>query len=270
MNKKSKLILSIIAFAILSIIIINKTNHFASSESINRTVQINFPVYDQRTEYNSDIFDKSFALLMNLPSNWSVKTPEETDIAYPLVGVWNRMGIYDESGTLVGAIGYNIYDTTQTEPMAIYNQIALGNHYQFAVGGKEYFDVVTSDTLVTSTMPVYTSANMAQQLGLGNKEIITHGILCRNSKLGIYVAIEIDKDAMDDSALNNFAHSVFIGEPVVENQFASSYDRYNFTLDGNKERIETIRQMYADGKTESEIIEFTKKNLFQVEYVRKI
>ncbi len=228
-----------------------------ADESTNRTFQINFPVYDQRTEYNSDIFDKGFALLMNLPSDWSVAIPEETDIAYPLVGAWNRMGIYDENGTLVGAIGYNIYDTTQTEPMAIYNQIALGNHYQFAVGGEEYHNTVTSDTFVTSTMPVYTSANMAQQLGLGNEEIVNHGVLCRNSELGIYVAVEFDKDAMDDSALNNFAHSVFIGEPVVENPFNLSYIPAN----GNTERIKTVKQMYVDGKSESEIVVFIKEEL---------
>ncbi len=35
----------------------------------------------------------------------------------------------------------------------------------------------------------------------------------------------------------------------------------NIPNDGNQEHIETIRKMYVDGKSESEIIEFTKKEL---------
>ena len=205
----------------------------------NRTFQLNFPVYDQRTEYNTEVFDKSFALMMQLPKDWSVEIPSETDVKYPIVGAWNRMGIYNENHELVGAVGYNIYDTTQTEPMAIYNQVALGNNYQFAVRAEDYTDVVTGDICVTSTMSVYTSANMAQQLGMGNEEIINHGVLCRNSDLGVYAAIEIDKDAMDDAALNNFAHSVFIAEPVVENSFASSYITAAAMLSMHYRNIET-------------------------------
>ena len=208
------------------------------SENIgNRTHQINFPVYDQRTEYNSEIFDADFALLMQLPADWSVEIPSEEDIKYPLVGVWNRMGIYDETNNLVGAIGYNIYDTAQTEPMAIYNQIALGNHYQFAVHGDDYSDVSTGDVFVTSTTSVYTSAVMASQLGLDSKEVINHGVLCRNSNLGVYVAIEIDNDAMNEAELNNFAHSVFIGDAVTsdnspaDTQNSTSYNYYNLTVE---------------------------------------
>ncbi|MBP1552070.1 MAG: hypothetical protein J6C04_07315 [Oscillospiraceae bacterium] len=216
------------------------------------TTQINFPVYDQRNGHNTEIFDASFTLLMNLPDGWQVKIPEDYDVAYPLAGVWNRMGIYDETDKLVGAIGYNIYDTTQTEPMAIFNQIALGNHYQFAVGSEKYHDTVTIDyagtehSRIVSTTDVYTSAVMAQQLGMGNNEVVSHGVLCRDSSLGVYVAIEIDKTAMDDAALNNFAHSVFIGEPVVVNPFSSSYmapggyDRFNFTLDGSSTDISLV------------------------------
>ncbi len=237
----------IILFVSLGMLADSKVRYLPQADgNTNITFQINFPVYDQRTEYNTEIFDKSFALMMQLPKDWSVEIPSETDVKYPLVGAWNRMGIYNENHELVGAVGYNIYDTTQTEAMAIYNQVALGNNYQFAVRAEDYTDVVTGDNRVTSTMSVYTSANMAQQLGMGDEEIINHGVLCRNSGLGVYAAIEIDKDAMDDAALNNFAHSVFIAEPVVENPFASSYitpagyDRFNFTLNGYSTSVSFI------------------------------
>ena len=218
-------VMTIIGIAVIAVGMLADSGvvYVPDAENIgNRTHQINFPVYDQRTEYNSEIFDANFALLMHLPADWSVKIPSEEDIKYPLIGAWNRMGIYDETNDLVGAIGYNIFDTAQTEPMAIYNQIALGNHYQFAVHSEDYFDVATGDVFVTSSTNVYTSAVMAQQLGLDNKEVINHGVLCRNSKLGVYVAIEIDKNAMDEAELNNFAHSIYIAEPVVDNPFKSS------------------------------------------------
>lgn len=235
-----------------------------NTESIgNKTHQINFPVYDQRNEYNTEIFNTSFALLMHLPDGWSVKIPEDYDIAYPLVGTWNRMGIYDETNKFVGAIGYNIYDTVQTEPMAIYNQIALGNHYQFDVHSEDYFDVATADSFVTSTTSVYTSAVMASQLGIGNNEVINHGVLCRNSKSGVYVAIEIDKNAMDEAELNNFAHSIYIAEPVIDNPYktaATKSEISNFATDNDViDILWSVAQKYGYSAAQ---IETLYNNLF--------
>ena len=229
----------------------------------NSTHQINFPVYDQRNEYNTEIFNTSFALLMHLPDGWSVKIPEDYDIAYPLVGTWNRMGIYDETNKLVGAIGYNIYDTVQTEPMAIYNQIALGNHYQFDVHSEDYFDVATADSFITSTTSVYTSAVMASQLGIGNNEVINHGVLSRNSKSGVYVAIEIDKNAMDEAELNNFAHSIYIAEPVIDNPYktaATKSEISNFATDNDViDILWSVAQKYGYSAAQ---IETLYNNLF--------
>lgn len=194
------------------------------NKGINQTFRLNFPVYDQRTEYNTEIFDKSFSMTMRLFDDWSIKIPSEDDVKYPLVGAWNRMGIYDGSGELVGAVGYNIYDSTQTEPMAIYNQVALGNNYQFAVNRPGCTDVVTEGNCVTSVLSVYTSANLSRQIGLGNTEIENYGILCRNGELGVYVAIEIDRNAAGENSINELARSIIIGEPVADNPFASSAD----------------------------------------------
>lgn len=235
-----------------------------NTESIgNKTHQINFPVYDQRNEYNTEIFNTSFALLMHLPDGWSVKIPEDYDIAYPLVGTWNRMGIYDETNKLVGAIGYNICDASQTEPMAIYNQIALGNHYQFDVHSEDYFDVATADSFVTSTTSVYTSAAMASQLGIGNNEVINHGVLSRNSNLGVYVAIEIDKYAMDEAELNNFAHSIYIAEPVIDNPYktaATKSEISNFATDNDViDILWSVAQKYGYSAAQ---IETLYNNLF--------
>ena len=65
---------------------------------------------------------------------------------------------------------------------------------------------------------------MSRQIGLGNTEIENYGILCRNGELGVYVAIEIDKNAAGENSINELARSIIIGEPVADNPFASLAD----------------------------------------------
>ena len=233
-------VMTIIGIAVIAVGMLADSGvaYVPDAESIgNKVHQINFPVYDQRTEYNSEIFDRKFSLVMQLPAGWSVEIPAKEDTKYPLIGVWNRMGIYNENNELVGAVGYNIFDQNQSEPMAIYNQVALGNGYQFAVGGKDYTSVVASDNYKVSTVPVYYSSAIAQQTGFDGEEVVNHGILCHNSEKGIYVAVELDRNAVSEEDVNNIAHSVFIGDDVVSDSLPAgvkndaTYSYYNFTIE---------------------------------------
>ena len=70
---------------------------------------------------------------------------------------WSRMGIFDENGTCVGAIGHNAVEWEEDSdpvPMEVYNQIALGNNDQFNV--RDSYEVISrSDTSEVFINPIF-------------------------------------------------------------------------------------------------------------------
>lgn len=169
----------------------NPDNEDNASESGMTQFLLDFPSgAEEINEYNKEIFEiNGFSLSLSLPSGWSV-TDEASD-KFPLTGAWSARYIYDENGSCIGAAGYNVIpELSEAEkeiPAAVYNQIALGNGYQFAV--RDRYDIVQSgDTYETALTDVYYSDNVNN----GGGEKINKGILSLDRQAGVYVAIDLD------------------------------------------------------------------------------
>lgn len=123
--------------------------------------QMVFPESDaEKTDMNKDIFEITpFNIQVALPDGWFAGEFDSQVETYLYSGVWSRVAIYDKEENCVGAVGYNIFEwdeETEGELMAVYNQIALGNDYQFDVKGS-YTVVRKLDAGETATTDVYYS-----------------------------------------------------------------------------------------------------------------
>lgn len=170
-----------------------------TAESGSVSVSVEFPSgAEEITEYNKEILDiNKFTASFSLPAGWSVS--DEPDEDFPLIGAWSVRGVYDgtyaEADNCIGAVGYNVIPELSEEekniPAAVYNQIALGNDYQFAV--RERYDIVRSgDGWETALTDVYRS----EALG-GESERLNKGILMLDRRAGVYVAVELDASVSD-------------------------------------------------------------------------
>ena len=194
----------------------------ASSEEAAGNLQtVVFPAYtDEKTQYNASIFEiPPFTLSVELPEGWTIHQKGEGDTAYGIAGAWSGMGIYDADQQYVGAVAYNTYEEyegAEDTPQAIYNQIALANHYSFnaqpadTTPGGAYVPVKETSSGVTATTEVYLSAIFNQQAGYGDTETYNKGILSYNKERLVYVAFEFASDALTDEQLTQIAQSVEI------------------------------------------------------------
>jgi len=172
--------------------------------------QMVFPASDaEKTIYNKDIFEITpFNLQVALPDGWSTGEFDPQTAGYLYCGVWSRIAVYDEEENCVGAVGYNIFDPdeeAEDQLMAIYNQIALGNDYQFDVKNS-YAVVHETDAGETGTVDVYYSPVLAAP-DSENTAKINHGILAYNGNASVYVAFEMDGSVSEDT-IANIASSV--------------------------------------------------------------
>ena len=170
-----------------------------------------FPVSDNaKTEHNAFVYDiESFALSVQLPENWSFweRSPEVVYLHLIMDAVWSVLDIFDENNELVGAVGYNVYEEyedAEDDPRAIYNQIALGNHYHFDVRDS-YTAIKETETGTTAMADVYYSA----QFNAG-EEKYDKGILSYNRDLLVYIAMEFESGWITDEQLRSIAESVCI------------------------------------------------------------
>ncbi len=157
-----------------------------------------------------------FETVIALPHGWTIDEKGEGDTKFPIAGAWSSMGIYTDDGTYAGAIAYNIYEEyegAEDVPQAIYNQIALGNGYQFDAYNKNVYSPVTeTESGVTAVTKVYISKYMSAQCGYGDgsTETTTQGILSYNKDLHVYIACELDPELISDEMLTEIAKSVKI------------------------------------------------------------
>lgn len=161
---------------------------------------------DEKTEYNQEALTiDAFTLEIALPDGWSVS--DQANDAYGLMNCFSKNYIYDKSGECVGAVGYNVVPSDLDEdsliPIAIYNQIALGNDYCFDV--KENYDVISSsDKVETALTDVYYSPVITGS----SEEKKNKGIVSYDLTHGVYVAIELEDDALSDDAYSYIANSL--------------------------------------------------------------
>ena len=169
--------------------------------------KIEFPSgNDEETEYNREVLSiDTFMLKIALPDGWSVSA--QADNVYGLMSCFSKNYIYDKNGECVGAVGYNVVPSDLNEdsliPIAIYNQIALGNDYRFDV--KEKYDVVSSsDKTETALTDVYYSPVISGS----SEERKNKGIVSYDLVHGAYVAAEFEDDALSDEQYSYIANSL--------------------------------------------------------------
>lgn len=180
-----------------------------NSSSDSNVIVLTFPVDDYaKTDFNALIYnEKPFSLSLILPNGWTIKKQEKLEDEFKLLSVFSKYNILDENNILVGVVGYNKYETykgAEDEPMAIYNQIALGNDYQFDI--RENYNVVNeTKSGVTAVTDVYYSATVND-----GKEKHNKGIVSYNKDMSVYVAFEFNQEEITDEQLKNVAKSIEI------------------------------------------------------------
>lgn len=191
----------------------------SGGEATAQLQTITFPAYDtEKTEQNAHIFNiKPFKLSVDLPSGWSIAERPKESKFFPVNGVWSVMELYNEKQEHVGAVGYNVYEKyegAEDVPQAIYNQIALGNHYCFSAQPKEndgnYLSVAEQKQGVTAITSVYYSPQLSKEMGYGETEHFNKGILSYNRELLVYVAFEFDAEGISEDDLQVVAKSISI------------------------------------------------------------
>ena len=170
---------------------------------------LTFPADDYaKTEFNARVYAvEPFSLSLTLPDGWSVKKQEAAEDEFKLLSVFSKYNILNEDKVLVGVAGYNkyeVYEGAENEPTAIYNQIALGNDYQFDV--RETYKVMNeTKTGVTAVTDVYYSAAVND-----GKEKRNKGIVSYNKDMSVYVAFEFNQERITDEQLESVAKSIEI------------------------------------------------------------
>lgn len=177
-----------------------------------------FPAYSLgRTEDNKEIYDiELFKVNIVMPTGWHYQQRKhdkpEGEGMFPVGGVWTVLDIMNADGKNVGAIGYNIFDPDEvgTLPQGIYSQIALGNGYHFDAQREPdgaYRVVSSTSETETAVTKVYYSAQFAEGIGLPAEEKTNIGVLSYNSRLKVYVAMEIDA-SIDPKQVEEMAESI--------------------------------------------------------------
>lgn len=158
---------------------------------------------------------KPFKVEMMLPSGWSVSganpdVKEIANLATPEIsGAFFTTYIFDGDGICVGKMGcnyYELYEGAEDNPQAIYNQVALGNHYQFNV--HDTYEVVRADdTIETGMADVLFDFESANAGGIQG---INHGILSRSKETTnqVYVALELEKELVTEEEVKAIADSI--------------------------------------------------------------
>lgn len=157
-----------------------------------------------------------FTVRLTLPQGWSLEKRElaAADIAgldpKEIIGTFLTTYIFDEDGICVGKMGcnyYELYEGAEDNPQAIYNQVALGNHYQFYVSNS-YEIIKSSDIIETGTADVL----YMEPANDGGNIRTNYGILSRSRKSMVYVALELESGPVSKEDVAVMAESIAFGE----------------------------------------------------------
>ncbi|MCH5192853.1 MAG: hypothetical protein J1F11_02755 [Oscillospiraceae bacterium] len=180
---------------------------------------------DEMTDYNKDILSVDpFTASLMLPSGWDVKDDCPAGAKFLNLGAFSTRYIYDENNNCVGAVGYNVIPELSEDefkiPAAVYNQIALGNGYQFNVR-ERYETVQSSDTCEAALTDVYYSNTFNDS----NGEKLNKGIIMQDTSAGVYIAAEFESDSLTDAQHKEIAEALKItlskAEPEAETESVS-------------------------------------------------
>lgn len=155
---------------------------------------------------------EAFTLRLTLPQGWFLEKRglTATDIttlrSKEIIGTFLTTYIFNEDGICVGKMGCNYYDLYEGEednPQAIYNQVALGNHYQFDVRNS-YEVICQSDVIETATADVL----YMEPANDGGDTAANYGILSRSREGRVYVALEFESGLVSEEEVLAIAESI--------------------------------------------------------------
>jgi len=174
-----------------------------------QTTKISFPAYQEgKKDYNERIYDvEPFTLAIDLPEGWTVKLPaeEERKTSYAFTPVYLFKG-----ETFMGSIGYNVFelyeDTTEENfYRSVYNQLMLGSMYNW---NREYTPVRETENSCSATCRIMTKTPEKGQSAAAADEVFLPGVLSYNIDMLVYVAIQLEEDAVTDEQLKTIAESI--------------------------------------------------------------
>lgn len=215
MNKSKKSPVYVLAICAVAVALLAASCSKAEKQSDGVDYSIDFPANEVgRAEYNEHIFSTEFTLMLTLPKGITTgddKLPNEG-----IIGTFSNIPILNDEGDTVGYIGYNVYDAEmlidipedEIDPMMIYNQISLGNHYQFAV--KHKYDVVNNtDEFKTAISEVYNDVNLCPADRVNySAEDYNYGIVSYCKTLPVYIALDLDREAFTQEQIEDIAGSI--------------------------------------------------------------
>jgi hypothetical protein len=173
---------------------------------------VRFPANEEgKTEYSADVFAAEFSLAVSLPAGIAV---DADGSLFPggIAGTFSNLPIVDSGGNQVGCVGYNVFDSGQAdgaaEPMMIYNQICLGNHYRFTIS--EQYEVINDDdTVTTAVTGVYNDLEWPADKDYTEADC-NYGVVAYSKTLAVYAAFDLDKNFFTREQCEEIAGSITI------------------------------------------------------------
>ncbi len=170
------------------------------------------------------------ALAFSKPDRWTLREHEAVSEPFAMFALPSALDIVNNDGEIIGIVGYNIYEEyegAKDDPRAIYNQIALGNNYQFDV--RDSYTVINeTESGAAAICDVRYSANINNGAEKTNK-----GIVAYNRDLPAYVAFEFDAGKVTDEQIKSIAASIELtgGSRPIEGQGLSQSESREYYSD---------------------------------------
>ena len=199
---------------------------YGSAENQFAAMEENFPDGSDRFHFTFNALQTS--VNFNLPKNWTLEKrniqvgeePEYLTIDDSFSDVWD---IYNHNGDFVGAMGfvsYTEYMGSETNLMAIYRPVALGNMYCFDLSEENYFAVERDENGLweKATTKVYHSPSLVHKNGGLGDAVYGDGILAYSRECLAFVAFEFNENYFTEKELNFITTSI---EIKPQNSFES-------------------------------------------------
>lgn len=190
----------------------------AQSTTLPSPAMLYFPASDAgKTEYNSDIYAvEPFTVTLILPDGWSATerdvSADSTGKPLSLASVFSIYDIFNADGTLVGAIGYNLYEPYESDAdsvAVVYSQVRMGSGYRFDTD-ESYTVVREFDTGKTATVNVLSQLAEDGQSAASAPESVNRGILSYDHDKLVFVALEFDAETTTAEQVQSIAESLQI------------------------------------------------------------